>query len=181
MYGAVFRSADVFPWCVRPVEGISNYTKGKEHRRCCDDQDELNLRDLEAVSPTFISNITVNDWQVEIGAEHSHHLMSFSSEGVKLVGIDDQTTVSTDLTDRFHSQHMRLSAAMAISGAALSFDMGGHQGRLDTVLDLLALLGIQMGDVMVCDQCLEAKTSWKKKVLDRYKTIYCGDDCFFQG
>ena len=48
---------------------------------------------------------------------------------------------------------MRLSSAMAISGAAVSYDMGSYESGLNMVLDLLSLLGIGMGDEMVSDQC----------------------------
>ncbi|KAL9952341.1 hypothetical protein ACROYT_G039584 [Oculina patagonica] len=164
MHDARFRCADVFPWCVGPIEGISKYIKGYEFRRVCETDDELTLQDLDGLSPTFISNITVNDWQTSSEAKSSHHLMSFSSEGVKLIGSDVEKE-SSDLTARFHPHHIKLSAAMAISGAAVSYDMGGYQSRLDMVLELFALLGIRMGDEMVCDQCPAAKTSWTKKYI----------------
>ncbi|XP_078351132.1 uncharacterized protein LOC144635894 [Oculina patagonica] len=158
MHGATFRCEDVFPWCV----GFN-----RDYDRVSEDNEELTLQDLAGVSPTFISNITVNDWQTSSEAKSSHQLMTFSSEGVKLIGSDVENggMMSSDFTARFHPHHLRLSAAMAISGAAVSFNMGGYQSRLDMILDLFALLGIQMGDEMVCDQCLEAKKSWPKKYV----------------
>lgn len=112
---------------------------------------ELTLHDLEDTSPTFISNITVNDWQFDSEAKSSHQLMAFSSEGVKVIGVDVKDP--PDFKERFKPQYMRLSAAMAISGAAVSFDMGSYETGFDMVLDLLNLLGIGMGDEMVSDPC----------------------------
>ena len=50
---------------------------------------------------------------------------------------------------------MRLSAAMAIYGAAVSYDMGSYESamRMDMILDLLNLLGLGMGDEKISDQC----------------------------
>ena len=112
---------------------------------------ELKLDDLKDVSPTFMSNITVNDWQISSDAKSSHQLISFSSEGVELIGSDWEKP--SELSKFFKPKHMRLSAAMAISGAAVSYDMGRRESGLDMVLDLLNLLGIGMGDEMVSDQC----------------------------
>lgn len=108
--------------------------------------------------PTFISNITVNNWQiVENKDDESHHLLAFSPEEVKLIGkyvTENGDTIPTDelFNGLFRPKDMRLSSAMAISGAALSFAMGHYENKLDMVLDLLALLGIGMGDEKVCNQ-----------------------------
>ena len=136
----------MYPNCVKPAECII---------RCIADEDdankELKLEDLKDVSPTFISNITVNDWQINSVAKTSHQLISFSPDGVELIGNDCQKP--SELSRCFEPKHMRLSTAMAISGAAVSYDMGSYDSRLDMVLDLLNLLGIGMGDEMVSDQC----------------------------
>lgn len=115
------------------------------------DTDELTLDDLKETLPIFISNITVNDWQISSDAKSSHQLIAFSSKGVKLIGSEWEK--ATKLSECFTPEYMRLSAAMAISGAAVSYDMGSYESRLDMVLDLLNLLGIGMGDEMVSDQC----------------------------
>ena len=115
--------------------------------------DELKLGNLKDVSPTFISNITVNNWQISSDAKSSHQLISFSSKGVELIGNDWEKP--SKLSKCFKPKHMRLSAAMAISGAAVTYDMGSYEDTLlmDMVLDLLNLLGLGMGDEMVSDQC----------------------------
>lgn len=41
------------------------------------------------------------------------------------------------------------------------------------VLDLFALMGIQMGEE--CDECPEAKISWKEKVCDQHRHYYQQD------
>ena len=112
--------------------------------------DKLRLDDLKDVSPIFMSNITVNDWKMRSDAKSSYHLISFSSKGVKLIGNDWEKP--SKLSECFEPKHMRLSAAMAISGAAVSYDMGTYERAMDMVLDLLNLLGLGMGEEMVSDQ-----------------------------
>ena len=148
----------MFPNCVRLAEGIYDIIRpngkvGPEGNT----NDELTLDDLKDVSPIFISSITVNDWQISSDAKSSHHLISFSSKGVELIGNDWEKP--SRLSKCFEPKHMRLSAAMAISGAAVSYDMGRRESRLNMVLDLLNLLGIGMGDEMVSDQCHFEKQS----------------------
>jgi len=116
------------------------------------EDEELNLDHLKGVLPIFISNITVNNWQISSRAKSAHQLIAFSPEEVKLIGREWEK--SPELSKCFKPRHMRLSSAMAISGAAVSYDMGSYETRLDMVLDLLNLLGIGMGDEMVSDQCL---------------------------
>ena len=155
MKAARCRWQDVFPNCVRLAEAIYDIIRPNGRvgplspERNTDD--ELTLDDLKDVSPIFISNITVNDWQISSDAKSSHQLISFSSKGVELIGNDWEKP--SGLSECFKPKHMRLSAAMAISGAAVSYDMGRRESRLNMVLDLLNLLGIGMGDEMVSDQC----------------------------
>lgn len=124
--------------------------------------------------PTFISNITVNNWQiVENKDDESHHLLAFSPEEVKLIGkyvTENGDMIPTDelFNGLFRPKDMRLSSAMAISGAALSFDMGHYENKLDMVLDLLALLGIGMGDEKVCNQKEEEGNGPYYKVCDSH-------------
>jgi len=142
---------DVFPNCVRSAEEeVAKYMKKRGVVRV-GDTDELTLDDLKEISPIFISNITVNDWQISCDAKSSHQLISFSSQGVKLIGSEWEKAAK--LSECFTPEYMRLSAAMAISGAAVSYGMGIYETSLDMVLDLLNLLGIGMGDEMVSDQC----------------------------
>lgn len=152
---------DFFPACGKPVNIINNvyHNKGFTPIQQDDEGDaeqalknrELTLQDLDKLSPKFISNITVNDWQIDGEAEDCHQLMSFSSEGVKLIGCNVEEP--PDFSERFKPKNMRLSQAMAISGAAVSFDMGSYETGLDMVLDLLNLLGLGMGDEVASDQC----------------------------
>ena len=155
MKAAKVRWQDAFPNCARSAERIYDIIrpnrKGKPLLPVRNPEDELKLDDLKDVSPTFISNITVNDWQISSDAKSSHQLISFSSKGVELIGNDWEKP--SELSKCFEPKHMRLSAAMAISGAAVSYDMGSYESGLDMVLDLLNLLGLGMGDEMVSDQC----------------------------
>ena len=169
MHGAKIRCGDIFHWCGRPVDN--------QFKRVGNVDDELTLQDLEDISPVFISNITVNDWQIAGGDEHGYQLMTFSSEGVKVTGsgVENGGTLARHFAGRFHPHLMKLSVAMAVSGAAVSFDKEGCQSRLDTVLDLFALMGIQMGEEIVCDECPEAKISWKEKVCDQHRHYYQQD------
>ena len=156
----------MFPWGLnRAIKGICK----RKVSPLSDEEKELTLADLDGLSPTFISNITVNDWQIESREGSRHHLMAFSPTEVKVIGKyvdEDGKTVDTpDFRKRnfFHPRHMRLSSAMAISGAAVSFDMGSFENSLDMVMDLLSLLGIGMGDEKVSDQVTEeGKGVWKK-------------------
>ena len=155
MKAARVRWQDVFPNCVRAAEGIYNIfrpdQKDKPLLPARNTDDELTLDDLKEVSPIFISNITVNDWQISSDAKSSHQLISFSSKGVELIGNDWEKP--SKLSKCFEPKHMRLSAAMAISGAAVSYDMGRRESGLNMVMDLLNLLGLGMGDEKISDQC----------------------------
>lgn len=127
------------------------------------DRKELFLSDLNEMQPKFISNITVNDWQIGSREGPCHHLIAFSTEDVKVIGkyVDKKgkSVKPKPLYDPnnegvplFKPEHMRLSQAMAISGAALSFDMGSYESSLDMILDLLSLLGLGMGAELPSDQ-----------------------------
>ena len=168
MHEAKIRCGDIFHWCGRPI--------GDEFRRVGDAK-ELTLQDLEEISPVFISNITVNNWQIAGGNDNGYQLMTFSSEGVKVIGshVKIGGVLARHFVSRFHPHLMKLSVAMAVSGAAVSFDKEGYQSRLDMVLDLFALMGIQMGEEIVCDECPEAKIGRKEKVCDRHLHYYQQD------
>ena len=148
---------------MRPVESIYDFISGKGFFRIRE-TDELTFDHLIPISPTFISNITVNDWQISSGAKSSHQLISFSPDGVELIGSDLEKP--SELSRCFKPEHMRLSTAMAISGAAVSYDMGSYENGLDMALELLNLLGIGMGDEMISDQCRcqEHRKSTKGKI-----------------
>ena len=133
------------------------------------DNCELTLECLQNRSPKFISNITVNNWRIGGWADKSHHLAVFSPDEVKVIGkyVNEkgEPVGSPNLMDSgFHPRHMRLSSAVAISGAAVSFAMGKYENVLDSILELLALLGIGMGDEMVCNPAEEDKKGifWSK-------------------
>ena len=173
------RCGDVFPSCAEPVHKISSLFRGKGYNDDeNDDESELTLQKLQQVSPTFISNITVNDWQIDREDKSRHQLMSFSSEGVELIGKGKGTSLP-HFRGCFEPGHMRLSASMAISGAAVSFDMGSYEsGGLDMVLDLLNLLGIGMGDEMVCDQCKVTEQKASRKVCN-WQTKWFMKRCWY--
>lgn len=128
------------------------------------DKKEIYLSDLSNIQPKFISNITVNDWQIGSRQGPCHHLIAFSPKDVKVIGkyVDEEgksvkPEPLSDLNNRdyvqlFKPEHMPLSQAMAISGAALSFDMGSYETSLDMILDLLSLLGLGMGAELPSDQ-----------------------------
>ena len=169
MHGAKIRCGDIFRWCERPID--------EEFRKVGDADDELTLQDLEDISPVFISNITVNDWQIAGADDHGYQLMTFSSEGVKVIGsgVKNGEVLARYFAGRFHPHLMKLSVAMAVSGAAVSFEKEGYQSRPDTILDLFALMGIQMGEEILCDECPEAKIGWKEKVCDQDRLYYQQD------
>lgn len=162
----------MFPWCRTVTKGVTGLFRGKHQRiPTAEDKDkELTFEDLESLPTKFISNITVNDWQIEGRAGNSHHLLAFSPSEVKVVGkyVDEngETVKPQDFqfNEHFLPKHMRLSSAMAISGAAVSFDMGSFENKLYMVMELLSLLGIGMGDEKACDQCAEDKKKWWQQV-----------------
>ena len=160
---AKFRLDDVFPCC-----------KQKIHTH---DDSELTLECLQDQSPKFISNITVNNWHIGSRAGKSHHLTVFSPDEVKVIGkyVDEkgEPVEALSLKDSgFHPRHMRLSSAVAISGAAVSFAMGKFETVFDSILELLALLGIGMGDEMVCNQVKEDKKGIWSKVRNCHDIVH---------
>ena len=110
MHGAKIWCGDIFHWCGRPIDD--------EVRRVGDADDELTLQDLENISPVFISNITVNDWQIAGGDDHDYQLMTFSSEGVKVIGSDMKNggALARHFVGCFHPHLIKLSAATLVSG-----------------------------------------------------------------
>lgn len=144
------------------------------------DDSELTLECLQDQSPKFISNITVNNWHIGSRAGKSHHLMAFSPKEVKVIGkyVDEkgepvEAPILSNLKDSgFHPRHMRLSSAVAISGAAVSFAMGKFENIFDTILELLALLGIGMGDEMVSNQVKEDKKGIWSKVRNYHDIVH---------
>lgn len=154
---------------MEPIKSIQKYIKRNEFQRVCpcEMEDELSLQDLEGLSPTFISNITVNDWQIGNGAGSRHQLMAFSTDGAKLIGNDTENTGIAAHTFAAcpHSRLMKLSVAMTLSGAAVSFDMGDDfQNGLDMVSDLFTLIGISLGDELVYGEHSEEELSCSEKV-----------------
>lgn len=134
-------------------------------------EDELTLQDLEGLSPTFISNITVNGWQIGSGAGSRHQLMSFSPEGAKLIGkdVENRGAAAFEFKACPDSHLMKLSAAMTTSGAAVSFDMGeDYQNGLQMVSDLFSLVGIHLGDELACSQYPDEELSCSEKVCRKY-------------
>lgn len=151
--------------CVTPIHEITSlFRKGHGNNVNENDEMELSLHTLSGISPTFISNITVNDWQMNIDDESRHKLIAFSSEGVEIIGKYQKRNYQTLKAALLC---MRSSSAMAISGAALSFDMGEYEsGGLNALLELLNLPGLGMGDEMMCDQCQVTKQKASKRVSD---------------
>ena len=152
--------------CVTPIHEITSlFRKGHGNNVNENDEMELSLHTLSGISPTFISNITVNDWQMNIDDESRHKLIAFSSEGVEIIGKYQKRNYQTLKAALLC---MRSSSAMAISGAALSFDMGEYEsGGLNALLELLNLPGLGMGDEMMCDQCQVTKQKASKRVSDQ--------------
>ena len=73
--------------CVTPIHEITSlFRKGHGNNVNENDEMELSLHTLSGISPTFISNITVNDWQMNIDDESRQKLIAFSSEGVEIIG-----------------------------------------------------------------------------------------------
>lgn len=76
---------------VTPIHEITSlFRKGHDNNVNENDEMELSLHTLSGISPTFIGNITVNDWQMNIDDESRHKLIAFSSEGVEIIGKDQQ-------------------------------------------------------------------------------------------
>jgi len=154
----------VFPFFVVVYESVRTWIgKFKKSPRPHDmdeeeppvDKKEIYLSDLSNIQPKFISNITVNDWQIGSRQGPCHHLIAFSTEDVRVIGkyVDEEgKSVNPESVQLFKPEHMPLSQAMAISGAALSFDMGSYESSLDMILDLLSLLGLGMGAELPSDQ-----------------------------
>lgn len=138
-------------------------------RSTSSEQTSLSLADFKNQSPTFISNITVNDWNITgNGSGDNHHLIAFSPYDVKVIGKyvdeDGEPLEVPNFKDLFSPNHMTLSSAAAISGAVVSFDLGKYKSKFDMFVGLLYLLGIGMGNEKVSKPDAEVKRDWRSKV-----------------
>ncbi|KAL9973415.1 hypothetical protein ACROYT_G019873 [Oculina patagonica] len=109
----------------------------------------LSLGDLQGVKPLYLSNIVVNEWRVaETDAELKYGLLVMSPTEIERL---DRRPQEQQFEDRLDPHDIDLSAAMAISAAAVARHMGAYGQSVESFKQLQIVLGLSMGAPMVSD------------------------------
>ena len=108
----------------------------------------LSLAGLKDTKPEYVSNIVVNRWRLSDESEESYGLLTMSSTGIDRL---DRTQEPDPFMGRLGPADIKLSEAMATSGAALSQHMGKYDNTVEGVIRFYTLLGLEMGATMISD------------------------------
>ncbi|XP_048585480.1 uncharacterized protein LOC116617811 [Nematostella vectensis] len=166
---------DLFPCCTKRMHEMKKAWKwvpyeqdsfmlirGKYKKKPRPDG-QLFMDDIKDLHPKYISNITVNQWRVndDDPNQPDYQLLAFSPTGVELVSAElNNEEPSVNLFKNYlQPDRVRLADAMALSAAALGTSMGSYNAQMDSVLDLFNVLGVGIGDDVVCDSCDPNKES----------------------
>ena len=121
----------------------------------------LTLADLKEIKPQYISNIVVNGWRQWESAP-KYGLLTMTPTEIERIQLseplpDEQNISSAPFTGKLEPMDIKLSAAMAISAAALSPQMGAYEQTEQSITHILTILGLDMGASMVYDVAYERR------------------------
>ena len=142
--------ADFFPM-VFPHAGESCESEGDIFKQ----KRTLTLKDLDSIKPYYICNVLVDNW-IYIDSPDPRIAFTVLTISPHLIErIDDD-----DYKDFDHNTigpgDIRLSDAMATSGAVVSYNMGEYKN--EAALSLQMMLGVSMGKTWISDKRLLKKT-----------------------
>ncbi|XP_078369708.1 uncharacterized protein LOC144653552 [Oculina patagonica] len=109
----------------------------------------LSLGDLRGVKPLYLSNIVVNEWRVaETDAGWKYGLLVMSPTEIERL---DRRPQEQQFEDGLDPHDIDLSAAMAISAAAVARHMGAYGQSVESFKQLQIVLGLSTEAPMVSD------------------------------
>ena len=175
---------DFFPGshfcCCNPSEE-SNQATSKE-RNGHANANALTLADLKGIKPQYISNILVSGWQ-ECESEQKHSLLTMTPTEIERIQLceqmpkmekksnqpmpDKHNNPSTSFKVELLPKDIKLSAAMAMSAAALSPHQSAYEQTKDSIMNkhVLTILGLEMGASIVNDLAYERREPKLYKVI----------------
>ena len=136
----------ISPYKTSNYEELDNEGSGKE---------TLTLKDLENIKPYYICNVLVDNW---IYASYRNPRKAFTILTISphlIERIDDDEYKDFD-EHSIGPGDVRLSDAMATSGAVLSYHMGEYSN--EAALSVQMVLGVSMGKTWVSDKRLLQRT-----------------------
>ena len=119
------------------------------------EKETLTLKDLEDIKPYYICNVLVDNW---IYMDSPDPRISFTVLTISphlIERIDDDEYKDFD-ENSISPGDIRLSDAMATSGAVVSYNMGDYQN--EAALSVQMMLGVSMGKTWVSDKRLLKRT-----------------------
>ena len=136
----------------------------------------LTLADLENIKPKYISNIVVDGWQV-CKSEPKYGLLTMTPTEIELCEPmpDEQSNgdePNNPFTGKLEPKDIKLSAAMAMSAAAVSPRKGAYEQTKQSSTHILTILGLEMGASMVYNLAYERNEHICYKVND-YLNSFC--------
>ena len=141
------------------------------HLPCCSTLNEepidhaktkaLTLADLKEIKPQYISNIVVNGWRQWESAP-KYGLLTMTPTAIERIQLseplpDKQNGSNAPFTGKLEPMDIKLSAAMAMSAAAVSPQMGAYEQTEQSITHILTILGLEMGASMVYDVSYERR------------------------
>ena len=124
----------------------SEYDKIEEQ-----DKQILTLRDLRHIQPLYVCNMLVDNWIYEDSSDPdvAFTVLTISPELIERIDDDDYKDFDENMIG---PSDIKLSDAMATSGAVVSYHMGGYKN--EAALSLQMMFGLTMGKSWLADKRL---------------------------
>ena len=131
----------------------------------------LTLADLKEVKPQYICNTVVNGWR-KYESEPKYGLLTMTPTEIERIQLceqmsDEQNSANDPFAGKLKPTNIKLSAAMAMSAAAVSPQMGAYEQTQQSITHILTILGLEMGASMVYDLAYERNEHQCLKVIKR--------------
>ena len=119
------------------------------------DKETLTLKDLEDIKPCYVCNVLVDNWTYAGSTDprKSYTILTITPKEVER--IDDDKNADFGASS-IGSADIKLSDAMATSGAVASYSMGDYHNK--AIFNLQMLFGVSMGNSWVSDKQLIKRT-----------------------
>ena len=122
-------------------------TEWKQLRR--DESGPLTLGDLgPEMKPQYISNVVVNEWSLEEDEKQRYELLVMSPTVIERL---DRREGQDQFKGKLEPKHVKLSAAMATSAAAVARNVGAYEDSTVGLRQLQVVLGLGMDSFWVSD------------------------------
>ena len=132
---------------------LSNYRSQhyEEIEDSYSEKETLTLKDLENIKPYYVCNVLVDNWTYVDSSSpiKSYTILTISPHLIER--IDDDENKDFDESS-IGPADIRLSEAMATSGAVISYSMGDYHNK--AAFSAQMMFGISMGNSLVSDKKL---------------------------